>query len=655
VNRNPSVYAPTQIVNLLGSAKPDQKNKKGGKVVVVQVIKIKFPQQTPPYGYYYPPPPGGSYYYGPLLPPPQPTPPVVTSEKPDDQDWKKYRDKYAHSKDKKKKKKEKQNEDLDFDTHSSGPSMSPPELNVSTDSSNRRTSTKPYNWQQWVKGGNSTAGATNGDSSNGDSYDWQKWTNPNVTLNGSRIEDGGYDWHQWVDKYKAGAPSVEPSGSPTDHPTTSKSLFPSNFPTGVPSPKATIHPSNLPGIASPTDRPTATTIFLHPSYSPSTQSKGEPSPAGVVEPGRLLEDTYSIEVNVSCNSAFLEPVFRDFIEEQRVSRTLADNISLEDARQIAANLYQEQDGDGQAVIMYVDYDDDNHTADMVLVHGFDIFNNYREHFEFIPTSTQSIQGNTRSAIRMPAPEPKCRIVRTLSAVLTSTAALGGITAVQWLSDHEEDMRKFKEYVESLEVTASTVAPILSPVVPIQVPVAHRPARGPRASSPSARASPPGSAMSAPMAPATKVGATSPAPTLGTATPTIVPSQVIPTADTAAPTVAPTLAPIPVRTVSPTLHPTVSPTFHPTVTPTLHPTVSPTFHPTFHPTLTPTFHPTVSPTLGPTVATTPSPTRGPTVSPTVTSTHDLTVTPVSHIRAPVKRRRREPVAHADIHKERKHGA
>ena len=89
VNRKPSVYDPSQVGNLLGFAKPDQKNnKKGGKVVVVQVVKIKFPQQTPPYGYYYPPPPGGSYYNGPLLPPPQPTPPVATSEKPKDQDWK---------------------------------------------------------------------------------------------------------------------------------------------------------------------------------------------------------------------------------------------------------------------------------------------------------------------------------------------------------------------------------------------------------------------------------------------------------------------------------------------------------------------------------------------------------------------------------------
>ncbi len=88
-------------------------------------------------------------------------------------------------------------------------------------------------------------------------------------------------------------------------------------------------------------------------------------------------------------------------------------------------------------------------------------------------------------------------------------------------------------MESLEVTASTVAPILSLVAPIQVPIDHRPAQGPRASSPRAPASPPGNLMSAPMSRVPTVGTSFPAPTLGTVAPTNVTSQVTPNADTAA--------------------------------------------------------------------------------------------------------------------------
>ena len=673
------------------------KSKKGGKVVVVQVIKIQFPQQpTGPYGYpyYYPPPPGYYNNYAPPPPPdetqqqqqqqqPPPQQPVITTEKPTEQEWKKYQDKYITSKDETKDNNRSRKQDetsqkpadaaADDTPPSSSPSVSSSseqnEVDAMPTTANRRAATAPYNWQQWTQGTNSGSSSGGGGSGGSDSsnsgtgtYDWQKWTtNSKASTTDSTTSDSkegsSYDWHQWADKFKVAAPSTEPSNSPTQ--------IPSSRPT-VSSPIHLPSTNNNPGTTGPfniqTNPPTERSTIL-PTPPPSvhdtshssipTSGPASPSPSGVLIGGRLLEETFTIDVNVSCESAFLEPVFHDFIEEQRVAHTLADNVGLDDARLIAAHLYEElghNGTDGHTVIMYVDYDDDARTADMVLVHGFDIFDNYREHYEFIPvpTTTPSKAGKRRTA-GIGTPHPRCRIVRTLSATLTRPDSLGSNSASQWLSDHNGDMQAFKKYVESRGEPPSTVAstiPTRDPMSPKRIrktdgatPLTHIP---------------------------------TPEPISLTDAPILIPTTVptvVPIAATIAPTVSATLSPTAAPTVLPTVSPTDDPTTDaPTVTPTGTPTDAPTVTPTDAPTPSPTSTPTASPTFTHTYAPTLALTADPTVTPTAQTaapTSTPTIAPVSPTSVPVAptklpRRKRTPVAptlepsaDSSIHSKRKH--
>jgi hypothetical protein len=730
------------------------------------------PPPPQPGDYYYynngqqqpPSQPGGSYYYSngqqaSATPQPQP---IVTSRKRSDPRWKKYRDRYAPPKHEneessiKKAKKatkdssnygaaKRQGEMTTSPTLSSSSvplsQLSEPSSSSSSvpatqeqneggptpdtdDTSNRRISTEPYNWQQWVNKGSqsatdaSSSNASSGSTASGGStttHDQQRWTtnmNGIEAGDGSSAAAGGYDQHLSVDKYRSEAPSSSVkqrsspsiptitdlvlSKSPTKYPLPTPTIItplsvPSRSPTRIPSLQPTYGPSSVPATL-PTAVLTVPPTFptLQSTKGPSSHlptSKPSVTPA-VVVPARLLDDTFSIEVNVSCNTAFWEPVFHDFIEEQRVTHTLAVDVGLEEARQIAANLYQEQDRDGRSVIMYVDYDDDRFTADIVLVHGFDIFDTYREHYEFLPVPTKASRAG---AIRKPAePETKCRIVRKLSAVLTTTNALGNITNSQWLSEHQEDMQEFQKYLESAGaaplLAPSTFAPdtqTIAPAMHAHSGVARSPRPAPQRTAvpvttslalpPDATSSAETSATNASLIAPTSVP--SPAPVSGRApTPYLAPGPSPPTPVAHAaggssarkshtpfiPPVTPTTyeAPFPtapvtstpspaaptVAAVARTAHATVAPTerstsarterstFAPTETPTSAPTESPTPAPTgtpttSNPTVAPTFAPTETPTSPPTESRTPAPTGTPNTStPTVGPTFAPTETP-----------------------------
>ena len=719
-----------------GTSNTTTKTKKGGKVVVVQVIKLQFPQQPPtgPYGYpyynYYPPPPGyyNNNYYG---PPPlsetqqqqQQQQPVVTTEKPTDQEWKKYQEKYVPSKDEtKNNNNNKRQDETKATTENSPPSSSPssgsssspslPDQNVSdaavpTTIVDRRAATAPYNWQQWTtqgatsgtssSGGGSNNGGTSsngGGSNGGGTYDWQQWTtNSNTTTppdstsaSSSNAGTSPYDWHQWVDKDKdksVAAPSTVPSYGPTQLPSnppvtilpTASNSFdlsspvandhqigplhnvepPSHEPSSMPNPGITA--ADLPKERSTTlPTPSPSLDVSSPSSMP-TNGPASSSPSGVLMGGRFLEETFAIDVNVPCKSAFLEPVFHDFVVEQRVAHTLADQVGLEEARQIAAHLYEEETlGDSgpdghHTVVMYVDYDDDAHTADMVLVHGFDIFDNYREHYEFIPvptTTTTTTKTGTRGKHRAAAADlepPTCRIVRTLSATLTDPGSLGNITGSQWLLDHDGDMLAFRNYVESTTAESLSTGPLTAPTLnPISPKHMHK-------------------ADGAP--PLTPIPTPEPIPR--TDAPTLVPTTA-PISTTMSPTVSSTLVPTTAPTFSPTVSPTEAPTDAPTITPTGTPTdpptVTPTYAPTYTPTVAPTFTPTThAPSAAPTIAPAATPTPYPSPAPTTSTPTVAPVSPTSAPLAPTKSPRRkhtsvaptlEPSVHSSsIHSKRKH--
>jgi len=647
--------------------------KKGGKVVVVQVVKISFPQ-TPgsSYGYYYPPPPTQESQQT------QPPPPKVTKNKQGNQDWKKYRNKYRHHKDDKKKEKQvKTNRSEEpSDVPSLSPSVSLPtnqeeeQDNNSTMSTNRRASKEPYNWQQWVKGGSSTTESNNKDSSTGGggTYDWQQWVHPKngTTNNSSPTKEGGYDWHQWADKYqdvtKEGGcdwhqwadkyqdvtPSVESTSSPSfPGPTKgSEMVSPMGVPTFEPS---VYHSSTAPTVTSFTDVPTEFPLSTNQEPSLASQDTLQE---------RFIDDTSSVEVNVTCDSAFLYPTFHDFLQEQTMmTHTLADNVGLEEAREIASQLYEETDSDGHSIIMYVNYDDEEQTADMVLVHGFDIFDNYHEHYEFVPISiiddmtekkkTKKTTTTTSVRTQHPIKPNGCRIIRTLSAVLTTPNALGNnnITISQWLTDHDEDLQTFKQYLDSSSSssaggTPSTVTPTLVPTVvipsstagtdpsrfetttptptPTAVPVSTTLIPDDDTTPMPSRLSSTDGPTSYPTTDNPSLPHTDPPTYSPTVTPTMVP--------TVTPTVTPTLTPTVTPTVTPTTVPTVTPTTVPTVTPTLTPTVSPSADPTTVPTASPTIHPTFLPTILPTNYPTDSPTVSQTTDPTISPTGTPTVAP-----------------------------
>ena len=326
-----------------------------------------------------------------------------------------------------------------------GSSTSAPSLDQSDDST---STVAPTNLTSGEKGSNTSSATTNAEPTPAP-YDGQQAGNPRSgggdrgnSINSQTLDESGessatqaptgkhkktakkkaskstdenepkaapYDWQKWVDQ----------SGAAYDWHKYADKHYPSTTPTW-----------------GPTQKPTETEV---PATSTSSSN-------------RSLDDVSYVDVDVPCDRAFLLPAFHNYVDEQRAVHTVADEVDLEDVVDIAPHLYQEDEGQ---LTMYVEYNNVNDSADMVLVHGFDVFDTYREHYDFVPLS--KLDNNTTVGRAIGAEGPKvlrsgCRIIRSLHATLTNPIHWA---ESKWMADHDEDMMVFQGMMAALTLNGTS--------------------------------------------------------------------------------------------------------------------------------------------------------------------------------------------------------
>lgn len=429
-------------VELLGqsnSRTDSDKGKKNGKIVVVQVVKVHFPKNSNTED----------------DDDDDSNPQEAEEEEQDDSkgsrnnaggdsnnhDWKYYRDKYAQRQQNESQTESKkqqgnnkaghgveQNNQHDHSTrteqkndqeegsqqhqkHSNGEQYDR-DGNLSNKNTDKQVpSSSPMSESKSIENGSrldekKTRSSSNKESSNSALKSSYNDVQDNIASESS--DGGGYDWKKWAGKYKQGG-NVDPSSD------------------------------QVSSTIVPTGAPTTTTD------SRLSMNSGS------------IDDVSYVDVDASCDEAFLRPGFHNYILEQIIVHTIADNVDLDDVRQIGPNLFEENDQNGQ-VIMYVEYDDENDTADMVLVRGFNLFNSYREHYDFVPLSKIDISDESTSGRPILEKEEHsptsssspagCRIIRSFHAGLVSPGIIGDVTPNQWMADHDDDMRTFKHIMDS---------------------------------------------------------------------------------------------------------------------------------------------------------------------------------------------------------------